>query len=187
MWLYGARDKAMRAKDEAEFAKTEAKCSKEKAEKEAYDVGVAETEAALKAQVPGVCRLYYSLVWTKALKRAGVDASSDLWKVECMFYSPAIREDATPSSEVRDALERIEVTSPSATQETISPQVPAKGSDPSGTAGADESQDPTGPKEAAGSVSGGPVSHTKGSVIAAEPFQSVPIAEGSKDPEISPA
>ena len=104
-----------------------------------------------------------------------------------MFYPPAIREDATPSSEVRDAPEGIEVASPSAAQETISPQVPTKGSDPFGMAGADESQDPTGPKEAAGSVSGGPVSHTEGPVITAEPLQSVPLAKGSKDPEVSPA
>ena len=59
MW---ARDEAMRAKKEVEFARTEAKCSKEKVEEEAYDSGVAETEAALKAQVPGVCRLYCSQV-----------------------------------------------------------------------------------------------------------------------------
>ena len=85
-----------------------------------------------------------------ALKRAGVDASSDLWKAECVFYPPAIRENATPSSEVRDALEEIEVASPSAAQEIISPQVPAKGSGPSGTARADESQDPDAPKEMQG-------------------------------------
>ena len=65
--------------------------------------------------------------------------------------------------------------------------MPAKGSGPSGTAGADESQDPAGPKEAKGSVSGGPVSHTEGPVIATEPHQLVPLAEGSKDPEASPA
>ena len=51
---------------------------------------------------------------------------------------------------------------------------------------ADESQDPVGPKEAAGLVSGGPVSHTEGPIIAVEPLQSVPLAEGSKDPKISP-
>ena len=81
-----ARDEVVKAKEEAEFAKTEAECSKEKAEEEAYDAGVAETEAALKAQVPGVCRLYCSQVWDEALKRAGVDASSHLWKAKCMFY-----------------------------------------------------------------------------------------------------
>ena len=57
-----ARDEALRAKEEAVFARTEAECSKEKAEEEAYDLGVAETQAALKAQVPGVCRLYCSQV-----------------------------------------------------------------------------------------------------------------------------
>ena len=65
MWV---RDEAVRAKEETEFAKTEAECSKEKAEEEAYDSGVAETEAALKAQVPRVCRLYCSQIWNKALK-----------------------------------------------------------------------------------------------------------------------
>ena len=97
MW---ARDEVERAKEEAEFARTEAECSKEKAENEAYNSGVAETEAALKAQVPGVCRLYCSQVWNEALKQAGVDASSNLWKAECVFYPPAIRKDAAPSSEV---------------------------------------------------------------------------------------
>ena len=55
-----ARDEALRAKTEAEFARTEAESSKEKAEEEAYDLGVVETQATLKAQIPGVCRLYYS-------------------------------------------------------------------------------------------------------------------------------
>ena len=63
-----ARDKAVRAKEEAEFARTKAECSKEKVEEEAYDAGVGETEASLKAQVPGVCRLYCSQVWNEALK-----------------------------------------------------------------------------------------------------------------------
>ena len=75
MW---ARDEALRAKEEAEFARTEAECSKEKAEEEAYNSGVAETQAALKAQVPGVCRLYCSQVWNETLKQAWVDASSNL-------------------------------------------------------------------------------------------------------------
>ena len=46
MW---ARDEALSAKEEAEFVRIEAECSKEKAEEEAYDSGVAETQAALKA------------------------------------------------------------------------------------------------------------------------------------------
>ena len=64
----------------------EAESSKEKAEEEAYDLGMAETQATLKAQVPGICRLYCSQVWNEALKQVGVVVSSDLWKVEHVYY-----------------------------------------------------------------------------------------------------
>ena len=49
-----ARDEAMKAREEAERAKEQAKEIKEQAEQEAYEMGVAETETNLKAQVPGV-------------------------------------------------------------------------------------------------------------------------------------
>ena len=105
---------------------------------EAYDSGVAETQAALKAQVPGVYRLYCSQVWNEAFKHARADALSNLWKAECVFYPPAIREDATPSSEVRDAPEEVEAVSPGAALAITSPVVPAKESGPSGAVGTDE-------------------------------------------------
>ena len=57
-----ARDEALRAKTEAEFVKTEAESSKDKVEEEAYDTGMADTQAILKAQILGVCRLYCSQV-----------------------------------------------------------------------------------------------------------------------------
>ena len=75
-----ARDEAMRAKREAEFARNEAEAAKETAEDDGYNVGVADTQASLKAQIPRVCRLYCSQVREEALQRAGVDASFDLWK-----------------------------------------------------------------------------------------------------------
>ena len=98
-----ARDEAVRAKTEAEFAKIEAETSKDKTEEEAYDAGVAETKAILKAQIPGVCRLYCSQVWNEALKRAGVEASSNLWKAEKVYYPPAICETASASSKAVSA------------------------------------------------------------------------------------
>ena len=73
------------------FARAKAECFKEKAEEKAYDLGVAETQATLKAQFPGVCRPYYSQVWNEALKQARVETSFDLWKVEHVYYPPAIR------------------------------------------------------------------------------------------------
>ena len=81
-----AKDEALKAKEEAVFARVEAESSKEKVKEEAYDLGVAETQATLKAQVLRVCRLYCSQVWNEALKQAGVEASSDLWKVEHVYY-----------------------------------------------------------------------------------------------------
>ena len=51
-------DEALRAKIGAKFARMKAKSSKEKAEEEAYDTGVADTQAILKAQIPRVYRLY---------------------------------------------------------------------------------------------------------------------------------
>ena len=57
-----ARDEALRAKTEAKYARTEAETSRDKAENEAYDLGVADTQAILKAQIPKVCQLYCSQV-----------------------------------------------------------------------------------------------------------------------------
>ena len=68
-----------------------------------YEAGMADTQASLKTQIPGVCRLYCSQVWKEALRRVGVNASSDLLKAESIFYPPAIHETAPSSSEaVRD-------------------------------------------------------------------------------------
>ena len=104
-----------------------------------------------------------------------------------MFYPPAIREDATPSSKVWDAPEEVEVASPSVALAITSPEVPAKESGPSGAAGTDEGQNPDTPKETAGSAGDDPISYIEGPVIVVEPLQPVPLGEGSKDPEISPA
>ena len=55
-----AKNEAVGAKTEAEFVRTEAGAAKDKAEEEGYEAGMAETQALLKAQIPGVCRLYFS-------------------------------------------------------------------------------------------------------------------------------
>ena len=56
------RDEVVRAKTEAKFARTEAETAKDKAEEEGYEAGVVETQALLRAQILGVCRLYCSQV-----------------------------------------------------------------------------------------------------------------------------
>ena len=97
-----ARDEALRAKQEAEFARNDAEAAKNTAEDDGYNMGMAETQATLKAQIPRVCRFYCSQVWEEALKRARVDASSDLWKAENIFCPTAIREATSTSSVATD-------------------------------------------------------------------------------------
>ena len=80
-----ARNKAEKAWAEAEKAREQAKETKERAKQEAYEMGVAETETNLKAQVPRVCRLYYSQVWAKAFNQARVEALSELRRAKNVY------------------------------------------------------------------------------------------------------
>ena len=86
-----ARDETVKARVEAKKAREQAKETKERAELEAYEIGMVETETNLKAQVPGVCRLYCSQVWAEALNQAGVEASSEFRKAENVYYPCNLR------------------------------------------------------------------------------------------------
>ena len=59
----------------------EAERAKAEAEQKGYEIGVAETEETLRAEVPMVCRIYCTQTWDEALNRAGVEASSKLRKI----------------------------------------------------------------------------------------------------------
>ena len=76
--------------EEVEKAREEANKAKDEAEQHDYDVGMAETEDALRAEVPAVCRTYCALTWDEALNQAGVKASSVLRKAGSVCYPPAI-------------------------------------------------------------------------------------------------
>ena len=54
------RDQAEKAKVEAEKAKAQAERERDEAEWHGYDVSVNETEDAIRAEVPVVCRAYYT-------------------------------------------------------------------------------------------------------------------------------
>ena len=143
------RDKALRAKDEADFGRAEAQASKEEAEEAAYASSVAETEAALKAQVPGVCQLYCSQVWNEALRQAGIEASSDLWKVENVYYPPAIREAAPSSSEAEVVSEEVGATPSEDILAATTCEESTKEADPSGVIEIDKGSNKKAPQEAA--------------------------------------
>ena len=84
-------DQAEKAKVEAEEAKAKAEREKDEAEQHGYDIGVAETEDALRAEVPTICRAYCAQTWEEALNRAGIDASSELRKPENTFFPHALQ------------------------------------------------------------------------------------------------
>ena len=56
-----------KAKMQAEEDKLKAEKERDEAEQHGYDVGVVETEDALRAEVPAVCRAYCAQTWEEAL------------------------------------------------------------------------------------------------------------------------
>ena len=76
---------------QAEEDKAKAKKERDVAEQHGYDVGVAETEDALRAEVPVVCRAYCTQTWEEALNQARIDASSELRKPENIIFPLALQ------------------------------------------------------------------------------------------------
>ena len=61
------KDRVEKSKAEADKARIEAKKARDEAEQKGYDLGVAETEETLRAEVPAVCRIYCTQTWDEAL------------------------------------------------------------------------------------------------------------------------
>ena len=98
------KDLAKKARLQAEEDKLNAEKERDEAEQHSYDVGVAETEDALRAEVPAVCRAYYAQTWEEALNQAGIDVSSELRKPENIVFplalqTPNQKDTAHPSSQ----------------------------------------------------------------------------------------
>ena len=85
------RDQAEKARVQVEETKAKAEKERDEAEQHDYDVGVAETEDALRAEVPAVCRAYCTQTWEEALNRAGIDATSELRKPENIIFPSALQ------------------------------------------------------------------------------------------------
>ena len=89
-----------KARDLTEKARKEAEKAKDEVEQHGYDVGVAETKDALRAEVPAVCRTYCTRTWEEALNQAGVEASSMLKRAESVYYPLIIRLTSSSDSKV---------------------------------------------------------------------------------------
>ena len=85
------KDLAKKAKLQAEEDKVKAEKERDEAEQHGYDVGIAETEDALRAKVPAVCRAYCAQTWEEALNQAGVEVSSELRKPESIIFPSALQ------------------------------------------------------------------------------------------------
>ena len=98
------KDLAKKARLQAEEDKLNAEKERDEAEQHSYDVGVAETKDALRAEVLAVCRAYYAQTWEEALNQAGIDVSSELRKPENIVFplalqTPNQKDTAPPSSQ----------------------------------------------------------------------------------------
>lgn len=75
---------------EAEKARELVEKARDQAKQDGYDLGVAEAEETLRAEVLGVYRTYCSQVWIEALNQAVVEASSILRRANKVYYPLAI-------------------------------------------------------------------------------------------------
>ena len=98
---------AEKARAQAEEDKLKAEKERDEAEQHGYDVGVAETEDILRAEVPAVCRAYCAQTWVEALNQAGVEVSSGLRKPESIIFPSALQTpkqaDAAPPASLPTA------------------------------------------------------------------------------------
>ena len=85
------KDLAEKARLQAEEDKIKAEKERDEAEQHGYDVGVAETEDALRAEVPAVYRTYCAQTWEEALNQARVEASSGLRRPESIIFPLALQ------------------------------------------------------------------------------------------------
>ena len=84
------KDLTEKAKLQAEEDKVKAEKERDEAEQHGYDVGVAETEDVLRAEVPAMCRAYCAQTWEETLNQAKVEASSELRKPESIIFPSAL-------------------------------------------------------------------------------------------------
>ena len=66
------RERAEKSKEQAEKAKINAEQAMNEAEQRGYEVGIAETEKALRAEVPEVCHIYCARIGARLLIALGL-------------------------------------------------------------------------------------------------------------------
>ena len=106
-----------------------------------------------------------------------------MWKVENVYYLPAIRETAPSSSEARDVPEEAEAIGPEAALAITAPDESARENEPFGVAEISEGLNSEALQKTVESTADAQAPHAEESALLVEPLQTVPPGEGSKDPE----
>ena len=116
-----------------------------------------------------------------------MDASSDLWKAESIFYPSAIREAASASSEAVSNQHEGGVTQSEAAQVSVPPGELLKGGELHDVIEAPESMDPEVPKEDAEPRVSDQIPEAEEPAILAQPLQAIPLAKVPKSTDTNPA
>ena len=142
----------------------DAEKAKDQAEQDGYNVGVVETEEALRAEVSGVCRAYCLQVWIEALNLARVEASLALKRAENEYYPLVIQASGSSTSQDDAALNVISPIKEVLTKDPPPPSCPQKGVEQ--TSALDKEKE--GPKEVASEITkplDAPKDSSKGGVV----------------------
>ena len=116
-----------------------------------------------------------------------MEASSDLWKAEKVYYPPAIRETASTSSEAVSAPQEAEAAQPEAAQFVLTPDELTKGGEFHGATETPGGLNPEVPQEAAKSTISAQVSDAKEPALLVQPLQAIPLADVFEGLEANPA
>ena len=116
-----------------------------------------------------------------------MEASSDLWKAEKVYYPPAIRETTFASSDAVSAPQEAEAAQPEVAQFVLTPNEPTKGGELHGVMETPRGLNPEVPQEAAKSTVSAKVSDAEEPALLVQPLQAIPLANVSKGLEANPA
>ena len=115
-----------------------------------------------------------------------MDASSDLWKAENIFYPTAIREATSTSSVAVSNQPEEGVTQSETVQVGASPGEPLKEGELQDVIEASQHTDPEVPKEVAKPVVGTQMTYAEEPATPAQPLQAIPLAVVPKSTDTDP-
>ena len=115
-----------------------------------------------------------------------MEASSDLWKAESVFYPSAIHETASTSSEAMSAPQEAEVAESEAAQIIVNLGKSTEGGEPHAATEAPGGLNPEMPKEAVEPTVSTQISGAEEPAIFVQPLQAIPLSDVPKSTETDP-